>query len=133
MPSCKSIDIAINDTHIKVSDQSIADLAKKKFLKSDHFCRSSVPLKKYSCSWDTLYTFKQQVLKSILKPVSAMTGFRTTLRGRCYAVLDHVASLQKSFANRRCYFCNRKGLNSRNRNALLFTQFEKRNFSSTLY
>ena len=35
--------------------QFIADLAVKKLLKSDHFCRSSVPLKINSCYWDILY------------------------------------------------------------------------------
>ena len=35
--------------------QFTADLAAKKFLKSDNICRSSVRLKKYNCYWDTLY------------------------------------------------------------------------------
>ena len=53
VPVCKSSDIGINNTHIKFN--SFADLEVKKFSKSDHFCRNSVTLKKYSCSWDTLY------------------------------------------------------------------------------
>ena len=51
LPLCKSSYVATNNTHV---NQFIAEMPMKKFLKSDIFCRSSVPSKKYSCEWDTL-------------------------------------------------------------------------------